>query len=413
MKIHLKEHGSPADIPQLPADLRRAFEPLVTITDRSGNRSRVRPGAKVGVLRAGEVTVHVEPKIEISQLLFLVDYKVKPVAWSDPPADVEEIGDLTATVGDVYARLAERALSRGPLCGYRPATASLPVLKGRLRFADQVAARHGASFPFEVSYAQFGPDIPENRVLKAAAIAALSLPRLRLDTRTRLGRIMRRLAAVAPLAGPRRSEVWRPTRLNTHYVDALRMAETILRGSAFGPAPGAVPASGFVLDMAVVFENFVCTALGEAMRARITGTWTPRPPMHLDVAGRVPIKPDFTFMVNGTPVAIADAKYKAGFAGKRQDIYQMVVYCAALGVPRGHLIYAEGGAERLEHEVRHTSVRVVQHALDLTVPRGRLLAAVDRLAEELVADIPAPARARSAPNDRSAPLATIPSGGRA
>jgi 5-methylcytosine-specific restriction enzyme subunit McrC len=337
-----------------------------------------------------EVTVYVRPKIDIAQLLFLVDYAAKPVKWRDPLAGVAETGDLAATVADVYVRLAERALSQGPLCGYQLTKASLPVLKGRLRLADQIAARYGAPFPFEVSYTTYGPEIPENLVLAVAAEAALRLPRLRPGTRARLGRILRQLPAAVPTIEPAQLS-WQPTRLNAHYADALRMAELILRGSAFGPAHGLVPTYGFVLDMPVVFENFLCTALGEAMSRRAPGWWEKPPKLHLDVAGQVPIDPDFVFMVNGRPAAVADAKYKAGHDRVPQDIYQMVVYCTSLAIPRGHLVYAEGSPGPLVHEVRHTGVQVVRHALDLAQPQDRLLAAVDRLADELVADV------RSAP----------------
>jgi 5-methylcytosine-specific restriction enzyme subunit McrC len=412
MDIQLREHGPAQDVPRLPGEVRQGLAPLVEVSNGGAGRSRVRPGRKVGVLQVADVTVYVQPKIDIAQLLFLVDYATKPVGWRDPLAGMAEAGDLAATVAEVYVRLAERALSRGPLHGYQPTKASLPVLKGRLRLADQIAARHGAPFPFEVSYTTYGPDIPENRTLAAAAEAALRLHRLRPDTRARLGRVLRQLPAASPpppaspTTGPAQLS-WQPTRLNAHYADALRMAELILRGSAFGPVHGVTPACGFVLDMPVVFENFLCTALGEAMSTRVPGRWQPRHPLYLDVAGQVPIKPDFAFMVNGRPVAIADAKYKAGYDRVPEDIYQMVVYCTSLGIPRGHLVYAEGTPGPLVHQVRQSGVRVVRHALDLGQPRDRLLAAVDRLADELVADV------RSAPVNH-APMTTIPfPGGRA
>jgi len=195
--------------------------------------------------------------------------------------------------------------------------------------------------------------------------------------------------------------------LNVHYADALRMAELILRGSAFGPAPGVIPAYGFVLDMPVVFENFLCTALGEAMSTKIPGRWEKPAELHLDVAGEVPIYPDFVYLMNGRPAALADAKYKAGHQRVREDIYQMVVYCTSLAIPRGHLVYAEGGREPLVDQVRHSGVQVMQHALDLGQPRDRLLAAVARLADELVAD------AGSVPTNHTS-MTTIPfPGGRA
>jgi 5-methylcytosine-specific restriction enzyme subunit McrC len=403
MNIQLREHGPAQDVPQLPEEVRRVLVPLVEVTNGAEGRSRVRPGRKVGVLRAANVTVCVQPKIDIAQLLFLVDYAAKPVAWHDVLANVAEMGDLASTVADVYVLLVEQALSRGPLHGYQPRKASLPVLKGRLRLTDQIAARHGASFPFEVDYSTYGPDIPENRVLAAAVEATLRLPRLRPDTQARLGRIMRQLPIPSSTTGPVQP-TWQPTRLNAHYADALRMAELILRGSAFGPTQGVIPVCGFVLDMPVVFENFLCTALGEAMSMRIQGWWKKPPKLHLDVAGQVPINPDFVFMVNGRPAAIADAKYKAHHDRVPEDIYQMVVYCASLAIPRGHLVYAEGSPGPLVHQIRNTGVQVVRHALDLAQPQGPLLAAVDRLAEELVADI------RSAQMNRTS-MTTIPFSG--
>src|SRR5262249_18586445 len=182
MDIELREHGPAQDVPRLSDEVRRGLAPLVEVTDGPAGRSRVRPGRKVGVLRVAGGTVSVQPKIDIAQLLFLADYATKPVGWRDPLADVAETGDLTSTVADSFARLAERALSRGPLHGYQPTTASLPVLRGRLRLADQLAARHGAPFPFEVSYATYGPDLPGNRPLAAAPGAAARPARLRRRT---------------------------------------------------------------------------------------------------------------------------------------------------------------------------------------------------------------------------------------
>jgi 5-methylcytosine-specific restriction enzyme subunit McrC len=388
MIIELREHGPAQDVPRLPDEVCQALAPLVRVSASGPRHSRLRPGAKVGVLRAGEVTVHVEPKLGIAQLLFLVGYAKKPVAWRDPLAEVEEISaGLGATVADVFARLAEHAMARGALQGYQPRTASMPVLKGRLRLADHLRARSGMPFPFEVTYPVFGPDIAENRILKAAAMQTLRLPRLRPDSRMRLGRIVRQLTAASVLSTAQQPLTWHPTRLNVHYHAALRMGELILRGSSFGPAPGPMPTCGFVLDLDVVFQNFVCTALGEALSVRVAGTWRAPHQTYLDVAREVPINPDFAYLVNGEPVAVADAKYKHGGRRVPEDIYQMVVYCTALGLPRGHLVYAEGSPEPVAHEIRRGGVQVVRHALDLSQRQGPLLAAIDRLAGELIADI--------------------------
>jgi 5-methylcytosine-specific restriction enzyme subunit McrC len=134
-------------------------------------------------------------------------------------------------------------------------------------------------------------------------------------------------------------------------------------------------------------ELVVLDALGEAMTSLVEGTW--RAPLRtcLDVDGEIPIKPDFAFLINGKPVALADAQDKFGSKRVPEDVCHMVVYGTAFGVRRGHLVYAEGDPEPAVHRVRCCGVRIVRHALDLSQGQKDLLASIDRLAQESVADI--------------------------
>ena len=58
----------------------------------------------------------------------------------------------------------------------------------------------------------------------------------------------------------------------------------------------------------------------------------------------VGMRPDLVIQRDGVPVAVADVKYR-----RTEDVgdfqqpesYQLFAYCAALGVPRGLLIYAD------------------------------------------------------------------------
>jgi 5-methylcytosine-specific restriction enzyme subunit McrC len=68
------------------------------------------------------------------------------------------------------------------------------------------------------------------------------------------------------------------------------------------------------------------------------------------------------------------------------DLYQLLAYCTALSLPVGHLVYAEGGETR-DVVVRHTHIKIRQHALDLGGPVATLL---ERIAE-LARDVASPA----------------------
>lgn len=110
-------------------------------------------------------------------------------------------------------------------------------------------------------------------------------------------------------------------------------------------------------------------------------------PWHLDESSAVSIRPDLVWKVRGAPAAVLDAKYKRENpqGHPKADLYQMLAYCTALGLPRGHLIYAKGNAEPATHAVRRTGVEIVCHALDLTRPPQRLLDQIAELAGQLAA----------------------------
>ncbi|WP_030923803.1 5-methylcytosine restriction system specificity protein McrC [Streptosporangium amethystogenes] len=112
---------------------------------------------------------------------------------------------------------------------------------------------------------------------------------------------------------------------------------------------------------------------------------------HLDHGRRVLLKPDLVRYVLGSggkevPAAVVDSKYKisTGPDGHGADLYQMLAYCTALGLDRGHLVYAEGSAEPYRHVVHGAGIEITQHAIDLTLPPARLLSAVERVAESIL-----------------------------
>lgn len=149
--------------------------------------------------------------------------------------------------------------------------------------------------------------------------------------------------------------------------------------------PGDVTVTGFLFDMAKVFEDFVTVALRYALTGD-SGRCVLQAQHHLDENDTIRMVPDFVWYADdGTPLAVADAKYKAekpeGYPDA--DLYQMLAYCTALNLPEGHLIYAKGNAPHAAHRVRHTGVLIHQHALELDQPPAGLLADVRALASQL------------------------------
>lgn len=342
----------------------------------------VSAGTKVGVLAVGrDLQVTVAPKVGIARLVFLMGYARRPRFWRENSVLLKADADLVDALAESFRRLAAQALRRGVLQGYLTVGDALPVLRGRVRVGEQVARRFGRGLPLEVTFDEFTTDIAENRLLLGAALRLLRLPGLRPGTRRALQRLRLQLVEVTPAQGRVRPE-WHPSRLNERYQAALHLAELILDGDSFDQRVGGVEVSGFVLDMPSIYEDFVCVALKESLR-RHGGSTVLQPPMHLDDARAVQLRPDLVW--TGARQVVVDAKYKAekpsGFP--QADLYQLLAYCTVLGTTHGHLVYAGGNEEPALHAVRRSGVVLTCHTLDLARPPGTLIAQVDVLADVL------------------------------
>jgi 5-methylcytosine-specific restriction enzyme subunit McrC len=340
--------------------------------------------SKIGVARIGDLQVTVRPKLGIHRLIFLMGYAQSPNFWRDWTVELDPAADLFSAVADAFARQAVRALDQGLLHGYQTVEESLPVLRGRVREAEQISRRFARMIPLEVRYDDFTADIAENQVLLAAVHRLLGLPGLSRAARRTLLRLRLQLADVTPLARGSQLPRWQPSRLNARYQPALRFAELILSANSFEQRIGSLAVTGFVFDMWRIFEDFVCVALREAM-ARYGGRSELQHRTHLDEAEAVAMRPDYVWSRGGAIRVVADAKYKAekpaGFP--QADLYQLLAYCTVLGLADGHLIYAKGEEVTQVHSIKGSPVRIHCHTLDLAAMPVAILGQVSEIAGRL------------------------------
>lgn len=355
---------------------------LVEVRPEGGGVWRLLPCGKVGAVSVPGLQVQVNPKekVGLSRLIFLLGYARDP---GFRPEDVtgEDEPELWPALAESLARLVERALGRGVLQGYQTVEDALRTVRGRIRIGDQIARRPGQMVPLEVTFDEFTPDIAENRILRAALRRMLAIPRLAPKVRARLAHLDGRLNGVQHLRAGEQIPRWLPTRLNDRYQPALRLAEVVLRNCSAEAGPGDVRVAAFVVSMWQVFEDFVTTALTEALRC-YPGVTRAQYPSWLDIPppgkakGQIPMRIDITHLVGGKPVIVFDAKYKvADGSGSypNADHYQMLAYCTALGLDRAWLVYAQGRGGPVERQIRNTDTHVVEYPLDLSASPRDLL----------------------------------------
>lgn len=359
---------------------------VVEVRPASDGGWEVRPGAWVGAARVGDLEVHIQPKVMIARLLFMLGYLADPKAWRDDQVEVDRAADLAAAAAEALSRQVDVAMRRGVLQGYLSVEEALPTIRGRIREADQIRRRFGSALPVEIGYDDYTVDIAENRILRTAVDRMLAVGGISDTARHRLARARARLGEVTPLARRAPLPVWCPSRLNARYLPALRLAELILAANSWDLGAGTVPVTGFLVNMPRVFEDFVCIALGEAARARGGTTTTQDKSRTLDDDGAVKLIPDLVWYdPEGRALAVVDAKYKAEKYDSfpNPDIYQALAYCTAFGLRRGHLIYAKGNEEPRTYRISRAGIVVIAHCLDLEAAPSQLLAQVEALAAEI------------------------------
>lgn len=347
---------------------------------------RLTPGAIVGGLAVGDLSVAIQPKLDIGRVLFLASYalgelKLRDLEHFEYPNRKEPV----EVVVKMFVVAAQRAFASGLLHGYRTEEEALHTVRGRVRFADQIRRRFGTPLPVEVRYDDFTEDILPNRLIKAATHAIGAIRLRHSDSRRMLGWVWATLQNVSLREfSPQGVPEVTFNRLNEHYREVVGLSRLILQHATIETGRGRVRAAGFLMDMNRVFEGFVRRALREKLH--LTEHEFPanrrRP---FDKRDHIGVKPDLSWWKAGTCVFAGDAKYKRikYQHAPNADVYQLLAYSTALGLPGGILIYAKGERDPAVYEVRNAGKQLEVFALDLAGEPAELLGQISTLADRV------------------------------
>lgn len=350
--------------------LRERVGPDVLTADFHQGKKVLRAGSFVGVVRLGDRTVELLPKLFRSPapdaataaktvLAMLAEaQQVKLHPLDDASVDTGRLDWFEALTRTLAAGLAAE-WRRGPARGYEHAEDDLTAVRGRIRVRDHIA-RPARQHVIPVAYDEFTADTQLNRVFRFV------VERLRERTRDPhnrrlLGHLRDRMGEVTlvpslPLAAAPTSLV---TRLTRRFAPALTLCRLFLANMVFLPAAGSPSGFAFVVDMNRLFEGFLIAFL-DRHRVDILPPTLAGCELLPQTAGAVQalatgeggqpvfrLKPDLAFRSGGHFPALADAKYKrldpaADDAGVgRGDFYQAAVYAQRYAAPRVLLLYPQ------------------------------------------------------------------------
>jgi len=375
--------GLPLSVAQ--RDLLRArFAAKVEPTTGADGRYDVTPTNRIGAAVVDGTAIIIEPKVDISNVMFLVSYAVDASAWQDDVAALGSIPDLVTAMAGLYTRLTVQVLRRGLLAGYHPMADASHTVRGRIDLAEQLRRRPGLALPLAVTWQEYDDDIIENQLLLAAARLLRPLPIRDPHVRHELRRIIDTMQHVTPVQyqpGGVPAIIW--TRLNQHYRPAVELARLLLQHTSVDLTSGTTRTPMLILNMADVFETFVRTALRRALAA----TEAQFPPgkriplIPLDTRDNVRLYPDLSYWQNGRCRFVGDVKYKRDTGdGHSPDLYQLLAYATATGLKDATLIYADGPTPAGHHDIRRTNISIRLHHLNLNTPPAQILAQLTPLA---------------------------------
>ena len=330
----------------LAAQMNQEFERKLELNWLRDGRLDIRTTSWVGLVRLSNVTICVRPKyvgdeLSVVQMLEYASGLQRLRTSQTQRMFSVEGNNLLELLCSMLAAEVEDLTRDGLLRDYTTEEASLPTLRGSLRYRDQAIRRFGQLDVLECRFDEFHADVIENQLLLAGLEAAVRLVGSD-GTRRQLRRLVGMLSEVAS-TGPSTPSFYRSrlqyTRRNERYRHAHQLSLLLLDGAGVDDLhrEGDIQGRAFLIDMNVVFEDFMSQLVSEAFARE---PWRVVPQRRVQTVIRnqttgkryASIIPDL-LLARGADQVPFDCKYKL-YGGDRKistdDIYQTFVYAFAL-----------------------------------------------------------------------------------
>jgi len=355
---------------------------IVELSRKVSGEFVIKADSKVGFISVQGVQVNVVPRFPIYNIFYFLGL-LEEMKLDSEKVQISESNDFLTVLFQSFIHSVTSSTRKGLISGYVNREDSLQVLRGRIDFSRQFKKNPGNYFPFEVTFDDFVDDVPENQILKKALHISLKYGLQNRSLRNQAQNLLFNFKDVSDI-----SEVpaWNESRLNSHYWNALRLAELIISGNGFHENTGDIQINGFSIDMYKVFEDFVAKQLAERINNSDDLVATQKS-LLLDVGGIYREKPDVIWYRNGKPFQVLDTKYKQPEGETQQrdslnDLRQVISYASLLGLKEAHIVYGVAGNAR-SIETRQEGITVYTHGLDLGKPPLEIESQLDALVSSL------------------------------
>jgi len=236
---------------------------IVELSRKVSGEFVIKADSKVGFISVQGVQVNVAPRFPIYNIFYFLGL-LEEMKLDSERVQISESNDFLTVLFQSFIHSVASSTRKGLISGYVNREDSLQVLRGRIDFSRQVKRSPGNYFPFEVTFDDFVDDVPENQILKKALRISLKYGLQNRSLRNQAQNLLFNFKDVSEIS---QVPTWNKSRLNSHYWNALRLAELIISGNGFHETTGDIQINGFSIDMYKVFEDFVAKQLAERINS--------------------------------------------------------------------------------------------------------------------------------------------------
>lgn len=335
---------------------------------RDGVPHTIRTTSFVGVLQIGNKSIQVMPKMAlegenrdistaISNLLFMLEYTGKVKIGSISSANLlSDKSSFYEILIFLFASNLLQILKNDFYQEYSLFKENLGYIKGKINFGNHIRLNSISQHKFFVEYDDFNENNILNQTLKL--VSSLLLKASRSIQNIRLLQEISFILSDVELKTVSVEEVRRVklNRMTSKYEYALNMCRLFLEKSSIQLATGSIKSFSFLIDMNVLFEEFIATLLRR--ECRIEGvTITSQRPTRPFVLHKIAesdsktnlfmLRPDIICTSGDKVKLIVDTKYKILDRATRKegvkqaDLYQMFAYSKKYNCPNIVLLYPE------------------------------------------------------------------------
>ena len=340
---------------------------------RVNRRGHLAAKGLVGIVQTRGITVEILPKVATGAtveddrqflLHLLTNSGLLPYRqWLAGNVQQARIPLLEIVIRQAAEELQALLGEHGPPRRYVDVDEELDFLTGRLDTARTMRQLPSERHRVHVHHSPVQGDNPLSRLLKALARSLFAVTGSR-RTRGILGDALAQLELVGEqeLTEALLTQ-GRPTDSESHWDGLWNLAAGLHNGLAPNPAaPGTAASRVLVFSLDDIFERVMRRALTQSVRGESLVLARRTPPYHYleDLARgekRLRLRPDLLLTLDGSPLIVADAKWKrirlsrrGGVLLDRSDVYQVTAYMNRYDVEAGILFMPAGSSTLLPHE---------------------------------------------------------------